>query len=614
MMSIRNRLSQLRTAVGLTSALVAPAYVAGCSGEISSDPSGPTAIPGGGVGSGSVEAGGMGSAVNPAEVPAGGMTSAVDPATGMAPAGGPAVGVASPNEPAAGMAPTAEPTGMVPADEGVDPGRVTMRRLTPIEYENTVSDLLGFDATGLLRQLPADGRTGGFDNNSTLLGVAPNQLEVFQTAAAQLAQQVVAEEGPARARFFECTQLDDAACQRQILSRFASQAWRRPATPAEVDDLLQLSNDAALQGATPDEQLALAFEAVLTSSFFLFRIEFDPDPSSLQPHPVGQYELASRLSYFLWSSMPDEQLFTLASQERLQDEQQLRAEVTRMLADPKAAALTTNFANQWLGMYMLVDHTVDAAQFPEYDTELRDSMLSQTHSLFDRVLTSGLPVSELVTADDGVPGERLRALYDLPPSTDDTSGSPRAGLGLLGHASVLTLTSYSTRTSVVRRGLWVLENLLCEHPPPPPADLDTDLEGPLAGTLRERMEAHRADPACAGCHRLMDPIGFGLENFDALGRFRESENGEVIDPSGELLGQGEFLGPQDLARLIASDPRLPSCVAEKLMTFALGRQTGASDATYLSQIQGDAGPAPTLNDLIVGVVTSDPFLMRRGEK
>ncbi len=501
-----------------------------------------------------------------------------------------------------------------PSSGAVDPGRVSMRRLTPVEYENTVRDLLGIETTGLSQRLPADGGLGGFDNNWQWLGVAPNQLEVFQTTAAELAQQAVAPGAPARTTFFTCAELQDAECQRQILSQFASQAWRRPTSPEEIEQLLQLSS----QGETPEQGLELAFAGVLTSPLFLFRIEFDPDPTSPQPHPVGQYELASRLSYFLWSSMPDQQLFDLASQGLLHDEQQLRSEVTRMLADPKAAAMTSNFADQWLGTRKLAVHAVDAEQFPEYDATLRDSMSHQTSELFSRVLHSGLPLRELLGANEGSIDEALREFYGLDGVRDmngmmDLSSTPRADLGLLGHASILTLTSYPTRTSVVRRGLWVLENLLCVHPPPPPADVDTELGDPLDGTVRQRLEEHRANPACAGCHQMMDPIGLGLENFDALGRYRETENGERIDPSGELLGQGTFLGPQELVQLVAADPRFPSCATDKLMTFALGRETVESDTPYLDQIAADAGAEPTLTSLVMGVATSDPFLMRRGE-
>lgn len=608
-------MTQMKNAMWLTNTLIGAACLAGCSGDISGEVTEPPSP------SGLAHPNGMEVGATPSTAglePTNGMPT-TDPVNGM-PITDPVTGVPV-TDPVSGMPvtdplngmPVTDPvTGMPVVTEGVDPGRVNMRRLTPLEYENTVVHLLGIEPTGLLQQLPADGRTGGFDNNSTLLGVATNQLEVFQAAAVKLARQAVAQNSPARERFFVCTQLEDASCQGEILSLFASQAWRRPATPGEVDELLLLSAEAAALGATAEEQLALAFEAVLTSPLFLFRIELDPDPTSLEPHPVGQYELASRLSYFLWSSMPDQQLFDLASQQLLHDEQQLRAEVTRMLTDSKAEALTTNFARQWLGMYMLLDHAVDEEQFPEYDADLRDSMLRQTEALFSRVLTSGAPVKELLTADDGVTDQDLQVVYGST-ATPGGDASPRAGVGLLGHGSVLTLTSYPTRTSIVRRGLWVLENLLCEHPPAPPADLDTELDGPLEGTLRQRMAAHRADPSCAVCHDLIDPIGLGLENFDALGRFRETENGETIDPSGELLGQGAFLGPQELAELLASDPRVPSCTTEKLMMFALGRQTGDTDVPYLNKIQLETGPSPTLVDLVMGVVTSDPFLMRRGE-
>ncbi len=497
----------------------------------------------------------------------------------------------------------------------VGPGRTTLRRLTVTEYKNTIGDLTGDDATPLMAGFPADGRTAGFDNIAATLGVAPSQLEIFEAAAMVLAARALEPGSAARQKLVQCADLAEAACQRSTLEAFARRAWRRPVTMAEVDRLLALARVAADAGASADQQVRLAFHGILVSPHFLFRVELMPQPAVSGSYRVNPHELASRLSYFLWSSMPDDALFTAASVQSLEQPAALSAEVTRMLADPKAEALTTNFASQWLGMRALTEHAVDKLQFPDYGDLLAGSMSRETSALFRHVLVNQLPVSELLTARYGFMDAALAEHYGVPlpalgSARVDLAGSPRSGL--LGQAGILTLTSYPNRTSVVRRGVWVLENLLCTEPPPPPEGVDTEPPPEIQGTLRQRMQQHRADPACAGCHTLMDPIGFALENFDPIGRFRTTENGETIDASG-VFATGAFTTVAELSQLIAGDERFVKCALEKLLVFALGRTLTHSDESQLEWVEGASSGALTLRELVVNTALSEEFASQRSE-
>lgn len=486
------------------------------------------------------------------------------------------------------------------------PGRTPMRRLTVTEYTYTVRDLLGEDVSALVAGFPADGRsTDGFDNAGASLGVATDQLAVFERAADSLATLAVTQGSAARQHLAVCSEWADAACRRKVLQTFADKAWRRPTTPAEVDQLVALGANAGTSG---DEQVALAVRGILLAPQFLFRVEKLPPAGTAGRYRVSAHELATRLSYFLWSSTPDDALAQSAAAGTLVSAADVTREVSRMLGDAKAAGLTENFGAQWLALRGLGgEHRVDAA-FTDYTDALGASMTKETLSLFDHVLSKGLPATELLTANYGFIDAPLAKFYGVSVAEGRAELGATERRGVLGQAALLTLTSYPNRTSVVRRGVWVLNNLLCtEPPPPPPPDVDTTLPDSSKGTLRQRMAAHSVEPRCAGCHDLMDPIGLGLENFDAIGRYRATENGEAIDASGTYPDKRTFKKPTELATLIAEDPRFVTCVADRLLAFGLGRVLSSGDQAAATAVSQALGAKPSLRDLVVNMAQSQVF-------
>jgi hypothetical protein len=496
------------------------------------------------------------------------------------------------------------------ADPGA-PGRTPMRRLTITEYVNTIRDLLGEDASALVEGFPADGSTEGFDNTAATLGAATSQVDVFERAAEALAARAVTPGSPAHQRISVCSDWVDAACRRSVLQSFADKAWRRPTTPAEVEQLLALAAVGANAGISIDEQVALALRGVLIAPQFLFRVEKLPPAGTAGSYRVSAHELATRLSYFLWSSTPDDELAKTAAAGKLASADDVTREVSRMLESDKASALTESFAAQWLALRSLDEHAVDAETFPAYSDALAASMASETKSLFSHVLSNGLPASELVTATYSFVDQPLAQFYGV----SVTGGRAELGAterrGLLGQSALLTLTSYPNRTSVVRRGVWVLENLLCTEAPVPP-EITELKQDPTKGTLRERMKQHSTNAACAGCHSLMDPIGFGLENFDAIGRYRETENDVRIDASSSHAGR-PFSKPSELAQLIAEDPTFVTCLTKKLFMFGLGRTLTTFDQASAAAVTQASGARPKLRDLVVNTAQSPAFAQQEVE-
>ncbi|MBI5800584.1 MAG: DUF1592 domain-containing protein [Verrucomicrobia bacterium] len=407
---------------------------------------------------------------------------------------------------------------------------------------------------------------------------------------------------------------------REVIGAFAKRAYRRPVTTAEVERLMKLYELAQKGGETFEGSVMPALKAVLISPHFLYRGELQPEPDNPRSvHPVNEFALAARLSYFLWSSMPDEELFSLA--ERGQLRRNLDAQVRRMLKDPKSQALVENFAGQWLQLRNLAIVQPDKKLFPTFDATLRAAMQRETELLFEHIVRADRSVFEFLTADYTFVNEPLARHYGIAGVAGgefqrvSLKGQPRAGV--LTHASILTLTSNPTRTSPVKRGKWVLENLLAT-PPPPPAPNVPELDGQkqLTGTLRQRMEQHRANPTCAGCHTKMDAIGFGLENYDAVGGFRTRDAGAVIDPSGELGAADKFKGPVELAALLAAQKQddFVRCMVEKLLTYSLGRGLEYYDRCAMKEIaDGLAKRRHTFSGLVLEVVNSVPFQKRRGE-
>jgi cytochrome c553 len=422
--------------------------------------------------------------------------------------------------------------------------------------------------------------------------------------------------------FREPTPETTNAVAREIIASFARRAYRRPVTAQELDRLAGFVQLAGRDGGNFQTGIKLALEAVLVSPNFLFRGELQPEPDNPKSvHAVDEYALASRLSYFLWSSLPDEELFALARQGKLQAN--LEKQVKRMLKDPKAHALVENFADQWLQIRNLANITRDPETFPTFNEDLRAAMSRETELFFEFIMQQDRSIFEFIDADYTFLNERLARHYGLA----DVKGDEfrRVNLkehqrgGLLAQASILTVTSTSTRTSPVKRGKWVLDNLLAAPPPPPPPDIPALKEGKEArhaGTLRQQMEQHRADPSCAACHARMDPIGFGLENYDAIGAWRTKEGDFQVDPSGQLAGGESFQGAADLKRILLKEKQeaFVRCLSEKMLTYALGRGLEYYDKCALDEISRQvARNRYRFSSVVLGVVRSTPFQRRRGE-
>jgi hypothetical protein len=410
------------------------------------------------------------------------------------------------------------------------------------------------------------------------------------------------------------------ACAREALYGFASRAFRRPATSDELDRLIKLVLLARDQGDSYERDIQLAMQAVLVSPHFLFRVETDPAGSKPAAHYLNDFELASRLSYFLWSSMPDDALFVQAKRGDLRKPDVLVGHVRRMLADAKSDALVQNFAGQWLQTRNLSVIAPDGDRFPGFDDALRSAMQRETELFFGAILREDRSLLEFLDSDFTFVNERLARHYGIHGVLGNEFRrvklhDHRRG-GVITQASMLAVTSNPTRTSPVKRGKWILENILGTPPPPPPpsvAELKDDEHAVLTGTLRQRMEQHRADPNCASCHARMDPLGFGLENFNAIGAWRTDEGKFPIDSSGTLPGGQSFNGPAELkAILSARQADFTRCLTEKLLTYALGRGLEYHDKYAVGQIcLAVARENHRLSSLIREIATSEPFQMRR---
>jgi mono/diheme cytochrome c family protein len=410
---------------------------------------------------------------------------------------------------------------------------------------------------------------------------------------------------------------------RQIAGRFATRTFRKPATAEQLELLLKVFDLAHSQGETFSESIKLMVKAALISPEFFYRLEEDQQGDADGVYRISAWELASRLSYFLWSSMPDDELFALAADGSLLDDHVLEAQVRRMIADPKGRALVDNFAGQWLRLRTIFEVTPDEKKFPELTGELRQAMYDEGALVFEAILREGRSLMEFIDTDFTFLNERLARHYGIAgvsgPQMRKVALGDRNRGGLITMGSLLVVTSNPTRTSPVKRGKWVLEEILGTPPPPPPPmveALDKDDATATAGmTLRQRMERHRADPTCAGCHVVMDAIGFGLENFDAIGRWRDRDTdaGAAVDPAGELPGGQRFNGPAQLKRLfLVRRDDFARCLAEKLLTYALGRKLSFNDQDAIDGIvAATAKGGDRLDAMVVAIARSYPFRYRR---
>jgi hypothetical protein len=429
-----------------------------------------------------------------------------------------------------------------------------------------------------------------------------------------------------RRRILTCqpSSATDEACAKRIISTLARRAYRRPVTDADLQVPLASYREGAKRGGTQgfEAGIEMALRSILVSPNFLFRIENQPATVAANtPYPVSDLDLASRLSFFLWSSLPDDELVNLAAKNNLRKPEVLRQQVRRMLADPRAQALVDNFAGQWLHIRNVAVHQPSPETLFHFDDNLRGAFEQETKLFFDSIIRENRSIIDLLDARytflnerlakhygiPGVQGERFRRV-ELPP--DSVRG------GLLGQGSILMATSYPSRTSPVIRGKWILENVFGAPPPPPPPnvpELKDERDPRKVLPMREQLAAHRANPACAGCHAQMDQLGFSLENFDGIGEWRDIyASGAKVDASAVLPDGTKFNGPTELRKVLRqhSDEFLTT-VSEKLMTYALGRGLEASDAPAVRKVKRDAAKDNyRFASLIEGIVTSSPFTMR----
>jgi Protein of unknown function (DUF1592)/Protein of unknown function (DUF1588)/Protein of unknown function (DUF1587)/Protein of unknown function (DUF1585)/Protein of unknown function (DUF1595) len=421
-------------------------------------------------------------------------------------------------------------------------------------------------------------------------------------------------------KIFVCTD-HTSDCMRKIMSYVAARAYRRPLAPGEVAQLVTIAQQAERRSGSFNRGVEVGLQAILVSPDFLFRVE-KPATTAPGAQRISDYALASRLSYFLWSTMPDEELTRLAAAGSLSKPEVLKAQVNRMLADPKSHALFENFASEWLEVRRLESTVPDRDSFPDFDDYLRLSMQKETELFFMNLVQHDGSILDLIDAKYTFVNERLAAHYGIPnvKGTEfrkvDLSDTQRGGV--LGQGAVLTVSSYATRTSVVLRGKWVLENILNDPPPPPPPNVPA-LDASKVGTsasLRQVMEAHRANPVCASCHTRMDPLGFGLENFDAVGAWRDKDGSFPVDSSGVLPDGRKFQGPQGLESTIRTDKdKFAIAMTTKLMAYALGRGIETYDRPVIRRIaSGLPADDYRFSGLVLGIVNSYPFQMQKGSQ
>ncbi len=429
---------------------------------------------------------------------------------------------------------------------------------------------------------------------------------------------------PSRRKIFTCTPAAGAEdrCARQIITTLVRRAYRGQGTDADVERLMNFWREGRRQRDF-DRGIQVALQRVLASPKFVFRVEREPAQLPVgRAYRLSDLELASRLSFFLWSSIPDDELLEAATRNRLKDPAVLERQVRRMLADPRSERFVSNFAGQWLYLRNLSNHQPNSMVFPDFDDNLRQAFWREAELFFESIVREDRNVLDLMTADYTFVNERLALHYGIPnvygSNFRRVTLTEDARKGLLGKGAILTVTSHATRTSPVVRGKWILDNILNAPPPPPPANVPPLPEGEESGrvlSMRDRMEAHRKNPVCANCHKLFDPIGLAMENFDAVGRLRERDGGSLgvpIDASGELVDGTKVDGVVSLRRALLRQPELfVGTVVEKLMTYGLGRGLTADDMPAVRAIIRDAAARDyRLSAVVLGIVKSTPFTMR----
>lgn len=505
-----------------------------------------------------------------------------------------------------------------------DPGPFVIRRLTKAEYGNTLKDLLGVDPS-VASELPDEVPGEGYLNS-----LSPMQSEQYLEIANKVLDQVLSPNGKSttitQKRFFgdaPKSPADARASARKVATEFARRAYRRPASDPEIEVLMSVFDLASENKLAYSDALRLMLKAVLVSPQFLFITPAQKAPDNQSIVPLDDHQLASRLSYFLWGTMPDSTLSTLADQGKLHEPNILKAQVVRMLTDKRARALFDGFGAQWLAVGEIKTKTFDPKKFPLMTPEMRQAMYDEARLFFEDSIRQNHSVVRLIDSKSTFLNDTLAKLYGMektvtgPEMRQVKLNNPNRG-GFLGMPSVLATTSFPNRTSPVKRGVWVLEQILGEHIPPPPANVplleEQDAKDISNLTLRERNELHQVNATCANCHKILDPIGFGLENFDAIGRWREQDDkGGAIDASGQLPSGQTFSSPRELKTIIAArKDDLARNLTRKLLAYALCRQLEGYDEIVVDQLMEPIAKADyRLQTIITQVVTSYPFLNRR---
>ena len=503
---------------------------------------------------------------------------------------------------------------------GVNAGTVVLHALNKAEYNATVRDLLNTLQTPA-DNLPPDATAFGFDNIAASLTITDASARIYQAAAESLAAEAANPNGAEYARLVTCQPVEsnkNDPCLDEVAANFAYYAWRRPVTADDVNDIVQ----AARANATDfPSAVANVVSYALLAPDFLYRIELDPNANVNVQHVLNDYELASRLSYFLWSSMPDDALFAAADNGTLHEDSVLTAQVERMLADPKAIGFVQNFAGQWLELRALAAASPSPTVYPAWSESLRSAMLAESQRFFKDFITSDVPLSQMLTAQYTYVNGQLAQFYGIPaPTTTDASGFGKVTLpdsslraGILGQGAWLTTQSHSDRSGIVSRGKFVLGQLLCDAPgAPPPGVPALGSAAGFAGTQRQHLTEHATNATCAACHNTIDPIGFAFESFDGIGTQRTLDNNFPVDTTGTFDNKA-FSGARDLVAGVASDTRFNTCAVSTLFTYALGRSPNPSDQATLSGMNttwtAQGGSLPKLIELIV---LSDAFRTRGG--
>jgi cytochrome c553 len=503
--------------------------------------------------------------------------------------------------------------------ETVDPGRPAARRLNRVEYDNTIRALFGLDLSPG-QQFSPDGSSYGFDTIADALTISPVQVEQYYDAAGKVLDAALKDRKASAAVFIRQPGPggQPRAAAREIIAAFATRAYRKPVDPAHLERLLAVYDVAAAAGKPFTLSVRAALQAVLISPRFLMRIE-DGDPKATGPYPVSPYDLASRLSYFLWSAPPDDELLALAAQGRLADAAVLEQQALRMLKDGRSRALAENFAGQWLQLRGLPEHQIDAKVFPRATASLRTAMLEEAVLFITELFRGDRPVTDLLDANYTFLNEELAGHYGI----DGVKGAQMRRVALTDHrrggvvtmAAVLTITADPGRTNIPRRGNYVMGTILGLPPPPPPANVPQLDEAPGGApkTVREMLELHRTKPECAACHAKTDPLGFGLENYDATGHWQDTQAGKPVDASGVLPGGERFDGPVEMKRILLGRKReFARSLSEAMLIYALGRGLQhADECTMRDLLKALESADYRASALVTAIVRSYPFTHRR---